>query len=79
MFVDGGVVLNVMHVITLKKLGKNKSNLISTNMKMTNFTSDVMATMGVLVTNITMGSKTLNFAFFMVDARLSYSVLLGKG
>ena len=41
-FINGGAILNVMPIITLKKLGKNKLDLISTNMKMTNFTSDVM-------------------------------------
>ena len=40
-FIDGRVVLNVMPILTLKKLGKYKIDLISTNMKMTNFTSDI--------------------------------------
>ena len=78
MFVDRGTVLNVMLVITLKKLGKNKSNLISTNMKITNFTGDVLTAIGVLVTDITVRSKTLSFTFFVVDAKPSYSILLDR-
>ena len=77
-FVNGGAILNVMSVITLKKLGKNKSNLISTNIKMTNFIGDVTVAMEVLVTDIMVGSKTLSFAFFVVEPKPSYSVLLGK-
>ena len=77
-FIDKGVVLNVMPIITLKKLGKSMSNLISTNMKMTNFTGDVMVIIEVLVANITVGLKTFNSAFFMVDAKPTYSVLLGR-
>ena len=57
--------MNVMLVITMKKLGKNKSDLISTNMKITNFTSDVITAIGVLVTNITMGSKTQLRIFYV--------------
>ena len=39
--VDEGAMLNVMPIFTLKNLGKNKSDLNSTNMKMINFTSDI--------------------------------------
>ena len=52
-----------MSIVTLKKLGKGKLNLIFTNMKVTNFTSDVMATIKVFVANITIGPKTLSLAF----------------
>ena len=48
-----------MPITTLKKLGKNKSDLISTNMKMTNFTGEVINAVRVLVVDITMGPKTL--------------------
>ena len=61
--------LNMMLIITLKKLDKNTFDLISTNMKMTTFIGDVMAVIGLLVANITVGPKTLNFAFFVVDAK----------
>ena len=44
--------LNVMPIITLKKLGRNKSDLISTNMKINNFTREIMVAIEVLVANI---------------------------
>ena len=54
-FVYERVVLNVMPIVTLKKLDKNKSNLISINMKMTNFIGDVITTIRVLVADILVG------------------------
>ena len=63
-FIDEGVMPNVMPIITLKKLGRSKSNLIFTKMKMNNFIGEVMVAIEVLVTNIMVGSKTLNLAFF---------------
>ena len=60
------------------KLGKGKSNLISTNMKLTNFTSYMTITIGVLVADITVGPKTLNSTFFVVNAKPTYSMLLER-
>ena len=70
--------LNVMPIITLKKLGKNKLDLISTNMKMTNFIDDVIVNIEVFMANIIVGPKTLSLTFFVVDAKLTYSMLLGR-
>ena len=47
-FVNDGVMLNVMPIATLKKLGKNMTNLISTNIKMTNFTGETTEAISVL-------------------------------
>ena len=73
-----GSILNVMLIVMLKKLAKSKSNLISTNMKMINFTCDMTTAIRVLVVDITMAPKTLNSAFFMVDVKFIYSMLLGR-
>ena len=77
-FVDGGVVLNFMPIVTLKKLGKNKTDLITTNMGMTNFTSKVMVVIRVLVVDITVGPNTLSSTFFVVEAKPTYFVLLKR-
>ena len=63
-FVDRRAVLNVMAIVNLKKLGKSKSDLISSNMKVTNFIVNVMVSIGVLVTDITVALKTLSSTFF---------------
>ena len=78
MFVDRRVVLNVISILTLKKLGKNKSNLISTNMKMTNFIGDKMTVIGILVVDIIIRLKTFSFTFFVTDAKPFYFILLDK-
>ena len=63
-FIDGRVILNVMCVITLKKLGKNKFDLISTNMKMTNFTGDITIAMWVLAVDLTIGVQNTQLCIF---------------
>ena len=76
-FIDKRDILNVMAFVNLMKLGNSKSDLISTNMKVTNFFVNVMVSIGVLVTDITMGPKTLSLVFFVVDAKPTYFMLLG--
>ena len=77
-FVDGGVILYVIPIITLKKLCRSKSELISTSMKMINFIGEVKNTIGVLVADIIVGSKTLTSTFFVMDTKPTYSVLLRR-
>ena len=76
--VNEGAILNVMPIVTLKKLSKGKSNLISINMKKTNFTGDVIVAIGVLVADIIVRCKTLSLAFFVVDVKPTYSMLLRR-
>ena len=68
----------MMLIVTLKKLGKRKLDLISINMKITNFASDMITTIKVLVVNITVGLKSLSLAFFVVYAKSIYFVLLER-
>lgn len=77
-FVDGGVILNIMPLTTLKKLGKRQGDLIPTNMKMANFTRGVIIALGVLVAEITVGPKTMYSVFFIMDAKPAYSVFLRR-
>ena len=77
-FVNGGAILNVMPIVTLKKLGNSKLDLISINMKITNFIDNMMISMRVLMSNIIMEPKTLTTTFFVLDAKLTYSMLLRR-
>lgn len=70
--------LNVMPVATMKKLGRKKEELVPTNMKMTNFTGEATATLGVLVADVTVGTKTQSSVFFVVEAKPTYAMLLGR-
>jgi len=47
-------------------------------MKMTNFTEGATLALGVLVAEITVRPKIMYFAVFIVDAKLAFSVLLGR-
>jgi hypothetical protein len=44
---------------------------------MTNFTRKVTLAIGVLLVDLTIGTKTSPTAFFVVDVNPSYSLLLG--
>ncbi|KAG5063433.1 hypothetical protein JHK85_004616 [Glycine max] len=55
-----------------------QKDLIPTNMKMTNFTEGATLALGVLVAEITVRPKIMYFAVFIVDAKLAFSVLLGR-
>ena len=68
----------MMPIFTLKKVGKNRLDLVSTNMKMTNFTGDMMANIGLSMANIIVGPKTLGLAFFVIDGNPSYFMLLRR-
>jgi len=77
-FVNGGAILNIMPLVTLKKLRKSVKDLISTKIKMTNFTGETTTALGVLMADIIIGPKTMSSTFFMVGAKPSYSLLLGR-
>lgn len=73
MFVDGGIVLIITPLATMKRLGKNCDDLISTNMKMTSFRGHV------LIANVTFGSKVTKPTFFVTEGKPSYVLILGRG
>lgn len=76
--VDGGAVLNVMPVTTMMKLGRKKEESVPTTMKMSNFTGETIAALGVLVADVTFGTKTLSSDFFVVEAKPTYAMLLER-
>lgn len=75
--VDGGVVLNVILINTMKKIGKGVEDL-TTNMKMIKFTCGGTYAWRVLVVDITVGTKTKKIVLFVVDAKPAYTLLLGR-
>ncbi|XP_020082161.1 uncharacterized protein LOC109705789 [Ananas comosus] len=76
--VDGGAMVNVMPTSFFKKLGKDEDELKPTDTIMTDFTRSGQQSRGALMTDITVGSKTLRTAFFVVDADSQYNLLLGR-
>ena len=75
--IDGGTIMNVMPVEILKKLGKTQNDLKETNMKMNNFTRESTEALDFYIAEFTLGSKTSNIVFFVIDAKPRYSLLLG--
>ena len=61
-----------MPTITLKKLGKNKIDLIATNVRMTNFAKEAMNVIRVLVANIIVRSKMLNSTWLMLSQHIMF-------
>nr|CAD1830230.1 unnamed protein product [Ananas comosus var. bracteatus] len=76
--IDGGAMVNVMPTSFFKKLGKSEDQLKPIDTIMTDFTRSGQQARGVLTTKITVGSKTLRTAFFVVDADSHYNLLLGR-
>ena len=62
----------------IKKLGKSSKDLKETNMTMSNFTRESTPILGFLIVELTVGSKTTNNVFFVVDTKLGYTILLGR-
>ena len=63
----------------LRELGRNIDDLIETEVFVSAFTRGISKSLGVLPIDITMGSKTSLFAFFVINSTANYNVLLGRG
>jgi hypothetical protein len=75
--VDGGTGVNKMPVTTSDKLGFKESELMKTNTSLSAFTGDVTEAKGVMSAELTIGSKTMTTAFFMLGVKWRYNLLLG--
>ena len=61
--VYGEVVFNVMPYSAVEKLGKSHKDFKKTNIVMSNFTGESTLALGVLIAELTVGSKTTNTIF----------------
>lgn len=77
MGVDGDVVVNVMPMSIFKKIGKTPEELVKTNMTLKDYSGRSSKVKGAINVELTIGSKTLPTAFFVIDGKVSYSALLG--
>lgn len=78
MLVDGVATANLMPYSTFRKLRKLVDDLIKTNMLLNDFNHNPSEAKGVLYIELTVRSKTLSTAFFVIDSKGSYSLLLGR-
>jgi hypothetical protein len=77
MLVDGGVAVNLMPYSIFKKFGREDDELMKTNLTLNSVEGNSMEARGVVSMEVTVGSKSLATAFFIVEVQGNYSVILG--
>jgi hypothetical protein len=78
MLVNGGANINILPLSLFKKLDHVEGDLKCTNLSLSGFAGDPMETKGIICKEVTVGSKIVPMAFFMVDVKGRYNVLLGR-
>jgi hypothetical protein len=78
MLVDGGASGNIMPFSVFSKLNRKESELMKTNKRLSGFSGELSEAKGVISMKLTVGSKTVETAFFVVDIRGRYDILLGR-
>ena len=78
MLVDGGAIVNLMPYSLYKKLGGKDEELIKMNMMVSGVGGgDPSSAKGVASMELTVGSKTLDIAFFVSKVKGNFSSILG--
>jgi hypothetical protein len=74
---DGGASVNILPLSLFKKLGHIEGDLKHTNLSPSSFAGDPTEAKGIICKELKVASKTVPTAFFMVDVKGRYNVLLG--
>jgi hypothetical protein len=77
MLVDGGASINILPLLLFKKLGHIEGDLKHTNLSLSSFAGDPTEAKGIISKELKVGSKTIPMAFFVVDMKGRYNMLLG--
>jgi hypothetical protein len=79
MLVDGGAVVNVMPYATFKNLGKTDAELVKMNMILTGIGGEgPIGPKSVASMELTVGSKMIPTAFFIMEVQGNYNTILGR-
>jgi hypothetical protein len=78
MLVDDGAAINLMPYSIFKKLERKDDKLVKTNLTLNGMGGNLMEAQGVISMELTVGSKSLATAFFIVEVQDNYSVILGR-
>jgi hypothetical protein len=78
MLIDGSTAVNLMSYSIFKKLGREDDELVKTNLTLNDMGGNPMEARGVVSMELTVGSKLLTTAFFIVEVQVNYSVILGR-
>ncbi|CAL2228500.1 unnamed protein product [Prunus armeniaca] len=76
--IDQGAVVNILLYKRLEKLGKTKTDLIPTELTVSNFAGTITATHGILIAELEVSSKNLMVSYLVVDITSSYHALMGR-
>ncbi|CAL2272386.1 unnamed protein product [Prunus armeniaca] len=76
--IDGGAAVNILPFKRLEKFGKSKSDLIPTELTVSNFTGTITATHGILIAEFEVGLKNLLVSYLVVDSTSSYHALMDR-
>jgi hypothetical protein len=77
MLIDGGPSINIFPLSLFKKLSHVKGDLKHTNLSLSGFVGDQTEAKGIICKEVMVGCKTVPTAFFVVDVKGRYNVLLG--
>lgn len=76
--IDDGAAVNLMPRAMFKRLGKNESDLIPTDVVVTDFSGKTSPSDGVVMLNIQVETVERMTLFVIVPAKSSYNLLLGR-
>ena len=76
--VDNGVAVNLLPKSSLKKLGKRSPKLILTSTTIVGFAGGKQMAQGILLINLSMGTRDCMTAFFVIDSNAKYNALLDR-
>jgi hypothetical protein len=77
MLIDGGASINILPLALFKKLGHVEGDHKRTNLSLSGFAGDPTEAKGIICKEPIVGSKTVHMAFFVVDVKGRYNMLLG--
>jgi hypothetical protein len=78
MFINGGTAGNLISYSIFKKLGREDDNLMKTNLTLNGMEGNSMEARGVISMELTIGSKSLATAFFVIEVQGNYSIILSR-
>jgi hypothetical protein len=74
--ISGGATINMMSYIIFKKHGRDNDELMKTNLKLNGVGSNPMEAQGVVSMELTVGSKSLATAFFVIEVQGNIALLV---
>jgi hypothetical protein len=78
MLVVGGASINILPLSLFKKLGHIEGDLKRTNLSLRDFVGGPTEAKGIICKELMVGSKIMPTAFFVVDVKEHYNVLLRR-